>query len=366
VWFVTPFHDENGDLVTADVIRSRLGNFDKVIRCPARYGARMSQAFTSTSVSISITAEEVIQLPDIEAIVNNKRVIFTDGIGTCSRETMERIAEALRESSGPKKKSRRRGPFSAAQIRLAGNKGMLIVDHTLSDDTIFVRDSMNKFAYDYESLDVEIADVFDRPKPVFLNRPLIMILETLGVPIRSFLHLQETMITSITESAHSIELSAQLLATHGLGASFRIPSVLLGLAKLGLASPPTKDEFLARGLNYCVNHVLRCLKHRARIHVPDSWTLVGVADFHKYLREGEVFGTCSAFPLNHYLPDSDTVCVRDKDGKKKYLTGRVLVTRSPAIHPGDVQMAHAIGPPQRGSPFANEDLPNCIVFSCRG
>jgi RNA-dependent RNA polymerase len=85
VWFVAPFHDENGSLITADVIRSRLGNFDKVIRYPAKYGARMSQAFTSTSVSISIAAEEVIELPDIEKITNNRRVIFTDGIGTCSR-----------------------------------------------------------------------------------------------------------------------------------------------------------------------------------------------------------------------------------------------------------------------------------------
>jgi len=296
VWFVTPFRDENGSLITADVIRSRLGNFDNVIRCPAKYGARMSQAFTSTSVSISIMADEVFKLPDIEKTTNNRHVIFTDGIGTCSRGTMEAIAEALNESSGSKKKPRRRGHFSAVQIRLAGHKGMLIVDHASPDDAICVRHSMDKFGFDSKSLDVEIAEVFDRPKPMFLNRPLIMILETLGVPIQSFLHLQQAMITSITASARSMERSAQLLATHGLGSAFRIPSVLLGLANLGLDSPPANDEFLARGLNYCVNDVLRSLKHRARIHVPDSWTLVGVADFHTYLREGEVFGVSPAFP----------------------------------------------------------------------
>jgi RNA-dependent RNA polymerase len=309
VWFVTPFRDENGRRITADVIRSSLGNFDKVIRCPARFGARMSQAFTSTSVSISIPAEEVIQLPDIKTMVNDKPVVFTDGIGTCSRHTMDAIAGALRESTGGKKKNRRHHAyFSAVQVRLAGNKGMLIVDHTLSDDTIFVRDSMNKFILDYESLDVEIADVFDHPKPMFLNRPLIMILETLGVPIPSFVDLQKVMIASITSSTHRMELSAQLLATHGLGTAFRIPSVLLGLAKMGLASPPPEDKFLARGLNYAVNHVLRCLKHRARIHVPDSWTLVGVADFHRYLGEGEVFGTLLVFPLNTAINAASVQC----------------------------------------------------------
>ena len=294
---MTPFYDENGRTVTADEIRSRLGNFDNVIRCPARFGARMSQAFTSTSVSISITTEEIIQVRDIETIVNNKQVIFTDGIGTCSRGTMDAIARALREPGGGRKKRRRRRSFSAVQIRLAGNKGMLIVDHTSSDDVIFVRDSMNKFAVDHGSLDVEIAEVFDRPKPMFLNRPLIMILETLGVPIDSFFHLQQVMIDFITSSADKMELSGQLLVTNGLGTAFRIPWVLIGLAKMGLTSPPSNDQFLARGLNYAANHVLRCLKHRARILVPDSWTLVGVADFHKYLREGEVFGKLYALLL---------------------------------------------------------------------
>lgn len=59
-------------------------------------------------------------------------------------------------------------------------------------------------------------------------------------------------------------------------------------------------------------------------------------------------------------------CIREINGKKMYLKGRVLITRSPAIHPGDVQYAWAIGSPPSDSPFSYEDFPNCVVFPCQG
>lgn len=66
-------------------------------------------------------------------------------------------------------------------------------------------------------------------------------------------------------------------------------------------------------------------------------------------------------------------CVQEFDRKNgkiniKYLSGKMLVTRSPVIHPGDAQILHAIGAPPEGSPFAGEGnhLPNCVVFSCLG
>ena len=93
--------------------------------------------------------------------------------------------------------------------------------------------------------------------------------------------------------------------------------------------------------------LFRDLKHRARIPVP-GWTLVGVADIHSYLNEGEVF-----------------VCIED-EGKRQFLEGPICVSRSPTIHPGDVQIATAIGPPKPGSPFEIEPLQNTIVFSIQG
>ncbi|RPD63036.1 hypothetical protein L227DRAFT_572890, partial [Lentinus tigrinus ALCF2SS1-6] len=43
-------------------------------------------------------------------------------------------------------------------------------------------------------------------------------------------------------------------------------------------------------MDFATNHVLRELKHRARIPVPgnDSWTLVGIPDEYGWLKENEV------------------------------------------------------------------------------
>jgi hypothetical protein len=106
---------------------------------------------------------------------------------------------------------------------------------------------------------------------------------------------------------------------------------------------------LKESLDLAVQHVLRELKHRARIPVPGSWTLVGIADIHDFLKEGEIF-----------------VCVRERQSEPIYLEGNVLVSRSPCLHPGDVQIVRAIGRPPPGSPFEKEELPNTIVFSCQG
>jgi len=57
----------------------------------------------------------------------------------------------------------------------------------------------------------------------------------------------------------------------------------------------TQDDmwpFLERVLSFCANHVLRNLKYRARIPIPGSWMLVGVADEYDLLQEGEIYGEC--------------------------------------------------------------------------
>jgi RNA-dependent RNA polymerase len=176
------------------------------------------------------------------------------------------------------------------------------------------------------------------------------------------------VITSVKNAVRSTSTAASLLDQYGLGTAFRVSSVLQSLQKLGLTGIP-KEEFVTRGLTYAVNDVLRSLKHKARISVPDSYTLVGVADVHGYLREGEIFGSLyrSVF-IAYRIADIfiSTACIRYPHQEPFYLEGDVLITRSPAIHPGDVQMVRAIGVPPANSPFAHEKLPNCVVFATRG
>ncbi|KAI0757093.1 RdRP-domain-containing protein [Daedaleopsis nitida] len=313
VWFVKPFRhvDERGNtqIVDATSIIASLGNFRNLsfdptlIHCPARYAARISQAFTATDASISMEVGQIMQGRDIMDATG--KYAFTDGVGTISLQLAMEIWRALREK---RRRGRQNKTYPRAyQIRFQGSKGMLSIDYTLPGRSILLRPSMIKFEAP-RSLMIEIARAFDKP-------------EGLGA-------LQDNAVREAQRSISSLELSARLLEIHGLGASFRLTSSFLGLHKLGMMA-------------FAVNHVLRELKHHARIPVPgdESWTLVGVADVHGYLNEGEVF-----------------VCVDSQyESSLIYLEGDILVSRSPTIHPGDVQVVRAI-----------ESLRNTIVFSILG
>ncbi|EIN05637.1 RdRP-domain-containing protein [Punctularia strigosozonata HHB-11173 SS5] len=374
VWFVRPFNLD-GHRVDAEAIRQSLGTFTKVIRFPSLYGARMSQAFTATDPSITVTPNEIKRIPDIEIVdsTGQKRQ-FTDGslpstlsyadpidyfrlagVGTISLALAKDIASALLAV-----RKRKRGKYfkpRAFQIRFAGSKGMVSVDINEEGRVLCLRPSMIKFESP-DSLDIEIAKTFDRPGKFLLNRPLIMILEGLGAPAAAFEALQDAAVEEAEAARESLQKSARMLEVHGLGGAYRLPSVAdvphrLGLPRSSEARGTTQcidDEFMDRMVAFAVNHVLRELKHHARIPVPDSWTLVGIADIHGVLEEGEVFA-----------------CVQPpQGGQRVYLEGNVMVTRSPVAHPGDVQMARAIGRPPPGSAYDTEPIPNTVIFSVKG
>lgn len=351
VWFVKPFRDmQTNNAISAARIIESIGSFRNLtydptlIRCPARYAARISQAFTATDSSLSVRAEDMLPIADIKT--PDLKYCFTDGVGTISAEFARAIWHELRAKG--RRAGRARTYPRLYQIRLGGSKGMLSVDYTLQGRVIGLRPSMTKFDAP-NSLSIEIASAFDRPGKYYLNRPLIMLLEGLGVPYEVFESLQDEAVRDAQESTTSLERSARLLESHGLGASYRITSTMLGLHRLGVG-PLTEDIFWQQMMDFAVNHVLRELKHRARIPVPNGWTLVGAADVHRYLQEGEVFA-----------------CVEpsDKTGVF-YLEGPILISRSPTIHPGDVQVVHAIGRPPPGSPFERESLRNGVIFSVHG
>ncbi|TCD63993.1 hypothetical protein EIP91_004695 [Steccherinum ochraceum] len=347
VWFVKPF-DYNGRRVDAASIIAGIGNFGsmpsdpRLIYCPARYGARISQAFTATDSSIAIQADQIKTLPDVKS--PDGLWFFTDGVGTISPDLAKEI---WRELNRRRKRRNRKSCPPAFQIRFQGSKGMVSVDYQLTGRVICLRPSMIKFEAP-DSNNIEIARAFDRPGPFNLNRPLIMILEGLGVPFETFYDLQRRAVTNAQESMESLSRAAKLLETYGLGSSYQLPSVMLSLDKLGVGAL-FWDDFWNQMMTFAIHHVLRELKHHARIPVPDAYNLVGVADVHGFLKEGEIF-----------------VHIRNVQDESHYFSGPTMVSRSPSIHRGDVQIAHAIGRPPPGSPFAHQSLPNCIVFSIHG
>lgn len=335
--------------VNAETIIKSLGSFDnlafdpQLVRCPARYAARLSQAFTATDASVSVEAEEIFVVKDISTL--DGKYCFTDGVGTISKDLAREIWAKLKAT---KRRARRTQGFPRAfQVRFMGSKGMLSVDHNLPGRAITLRPSMVKFEAP-ESREIEIARAFDRPGAYFLNRPLIMLLEGLGIQYSVFKKYQDKAVNETQQATQSLAEAARMLENYGLGTSYRLSSIMLNLSKLGV-DQILDDPFYDTYLEYAVNHILRLLKNHARIPIPGAWTLVGVADAQKYLKEGEIFA-----------------CIKPVHGAKFYIEGPVLISRSPTIHPGDVQIARAIGVPPAGSCFEIEDLPNTVVFSVLG
>lgn len=344
--FVKTFrNNHDSKKVDAESIIKSLGTFSSVINCPARYAARISQAFTATD-AVEVDVEEVILINDIETA--DGKYQFTDGVGTMSKELSDEINLQL------KKNSRRRGRLgksakpSSFQIRFRGVKGMISIDYKLRGLTMCIRPSMIKFEADGWN-HIEIARAFDRPTPYFLNRPLIMLLEGLGVKYSVFERYQRQAVKETKQARDSLGNAARgLFERYGLGAAFRLGSVLLNLEKLGIDHIP-HSPFYAKMIDYGINHVLRDLKNHARIPIPGAWTLVGVADVHRYLAPNEIFA-----------------CVKPVNGHTIYLEGPVLISRSPIIHPGDAMVVHAIGRPPPGTCFYAEPLRNTVVFSIQG
>ncbi|KAF5389226.1 hypothetical protein D9757_003479 [Collybiopsis confluens] len=99
VWFLREFYDDQRNcMVDSDTIIRRIGTFDnlELRRCPALYGARISQAFTATEASL-VEVEGTLTLGDV--ITDDGEYNFTDGVGTMSHAFAERVFYELRYSS---------------------------------------------------------------------------------------------------------------------------------------------------------------------------------------------------------------------------------------------------------------------------
>jgi len=335
VWFMRPFRNENGILVDPAFIIDSLGDFENspdpnLIYCPGRYGARISQAFTSTDPSVSIQPEEIRESSDIEVLKvpgdpSSGNWNFTDGVGTISPELAKQIWDTIR--AGRRGAERVHIYPKCFQIRFQGskvctllfcfssnptpmqfNKGMVSVDHRQTGRKLVLRPSMIKFQAP-KWLEIEIVQAFDRPSPFCLNRPLIMVLEGLGVQYEVFKKYQDRAVRDAERARKDFRRAGRLLESFGLGASFRLPSIMYHLHKLGV--PMQKgDPFYKHLMDFAINHVLRELKHHARIPIP-GYTLVGVADVHGWLRPKEVF-----------------VCIANQQTKElEYLEGDMVITR---------------------------------------
>ncbi|EGO19463.1 hypothetical protein SERLADRAFT_442939 [Serpula lacrymans var. lacrymans S7.9] len=284
---------------------------------------------TGTDPSVTLEVHEISQIDDRISPVGN---VMTDGCGTISVALCNEVWSSLRNR---KKHKHVKNVPSAYQFRIGGAKGVLVQDPRLEGNVVCLRPSQTKFdAPGIRTLDIQSTS--SQPKAMFLNRPLIVLLEYLGTDSNHIIALQNNAISEAQTAHNSFLDASKMFQKNNFGASFRLPSLFHNLAtlldihpgdsSLGLVSTSWKHDLVAKLLQCVSTYALRELKYRAHIAVPGSYTLLG----------------------------------DERTGLYKSIEGRVLITRSAQIHPGDVQVVTAVRHPELSH------LTNVVVFSCKG
>ncbi|KAF3407834.1 putative RNA-dependent RNA polymerase 2 [Talaromyces pinophilus] len=333
-WFSAPFVDDNGTFQTYFSIIKALGDFSH-ITSPARCAARIGQAFSETPFAISLEDNNVrvTEIPDVKSPDGSR--VFSDGVGTISRSVMEALWVNL-----PSEKGRP----TCFQIRLGGAKGMLALDPRLTGSVICLRPSMVKFPSNAMQ-DLEICDVASRPIPLVLNRQVIKIMEDMGVPVDWFFKLQKRCLSDLQAATSTTEAAARFIKRHDVAPALRLHRLLQQCDTIGMDY--RQEPFITSVVGAVALSELRLLKYKARIPVSKGITLYGIMDETNFLQSEQVYITYDTLGDRFELPPP----------------GPVLVTRSPALCNGDIQIAYNC-PPPASHPL--RQLRNCIVFSQLG
>lgn len=333
-WFMTPLVSRDRTLLFATHVLKSLGDFSS-IRTPAKCAARIGQNFTDTNTSVEVRRDEVHELAMIE---RNGRD-FADGAGTISQQLLQDVWRVYG--------TRRQLKPTALQIRFQGSKGMVALDPRLNGRRLMIRPNMKKFEVPKsETSNLEICGAAFKPLPMVLNRQFIKIFEDLNVPYDVFKELQDKAIDRLRKMTGSATNTATLLDEIGSSKASGLPLLIRYLGQIGLDYHA--DPFLYSVVELAVVSELRSLKHRGRIPVKNGATLYGIPDEYGVLREGQIFVIMEEGP----------------EGGKKVLTKRnVVITRSPALHPGDIQVVNAVDVPTN---HPLRQLSNVVVFSIFG
>ncbi|KAH7944548.1 hypothetical protein HPB52_021365 [Rhipicephalus sanguineus] len=317
---------------SAVTIREWMGKFEGIPNVAKRM-ARMGQCFSSTEQSVRVKACDVQEVPDIIGgahPVSRKPYIFSDGVGMMSVPLAEEVYEVMKLKERP----------SAIQVRYAGAKGMLCVNPALPNKKLLcLRPSMQKFpCFSSEYLEV-----------VKVSAPRIDYGDKIDAysNVYTCLQGQEKATVFFTDALVNESRAADVLSAWS---KLQLPYEDLSKAGFQL----TLDPFFRSLLLAVYRNAVAGLRYKTRIALPvdRARNMLGVVDTTGKLQYGEVFVQCTEMrspQVQHQEPPKKTV-----------ITGTVLVTKCPCLHPGDVRKFTAIDVPEL------HHVVDCIVFPAQG
>ena len=316
----------------ATYYRRAIGDFSRIL-CVGKFIARVGQAFSQMLESVVIDSVIPEQIKDImHGIhpISNNPYNFTDGVGKVSPKLAKTFAAKLGLDNVP----------SAFQIRYKGCKGLVVVDNTIDQEVEFLgyRKSMDKFPCDIDTLEIL---KYSCPRAVYLNRPLIALLDQLDTPLSTFERLLADHVSKLINAFLDEDSAIECIRSYCPQIFKLMRMELFHNSGLSILSEP----FFRKVLDVIIKKKIRELKQSARIQIPydEGRNMFGVADEYQCMEYGEVF-----------------VQYTHSSGDRRVLTGLVMVTKNPCMHPGDVRKFMAVDKPQL------HHIVDCIVFPTKG
>lgn len=330
----------SNDNVTAEQIREWMGCFNK-IRSVSKCAARMGQLFSSSFQTLCVPAQDVEVIPDVEVNRDGIDYCFSDGIGKISLTFARQVAQKCGLTDTP----------SAFQIRYGGYKGVIAVDRD-SFRKLSLRGSMGKFESENRMLNVTKWSV---AMPCYLNREIISLLSTLGVKDEVFLEMQRKQLLALAKMLTDKEAALNVL--EGLSGVDR-RNILVKMLLVGYR--PSAEPYLSMMLKAHHEIQLADLRSRCRIHVPGGRVLIGCLDETGLLEYGQVYVRIT---LTKEDQDSDEHKFFKKiDDATSVVLGKVVVTKNPCLHPGDIRVLEAVYRVE----LEEKGLMDCLVFPQKG
>ena len=278
-------------------IIKKLGDFSKV-KPVCKYAARISQTLTTTIRTIKIPKDKIKFIKDIK----NDKYVFSDGVGKISYILAKKINdEFLKLDYVP----------SCFQGRFMGCKGVWTTMWDDNSGQIYCRDSQKKFdllpddkrKYFY----FELCD-YSRYIPSYLNRQVILLLNTLGIDKKCF-------INKLDHYHKKLENQKFVLSLVHYPEWNRIFNKMYscGINRYN-------DRLIKALVESNLNILYNDLKNKARIYVEESAYVKGIMDEFGILEYGEAY-------LHIKRDNLDLILDR-----------KCSIAKCPCLHPGDIRV----------------------------
>ncbi|KAF3437064.1 hypothetical protein FNV43_RR19817 [Rhamnella rubrinervis] len=335
VWMFASNND-----VKAEDIREWMGCFNK-IRSVSKCAARMGQLFSSSTQIFAVPNQDVEVIPDIEVSSDGIDYCFSDGIGKISLSFARQVAQKCGLDKTP----------SAFQIRYGGYKGVIAVDRN-SFRKLSLRSSMLKFESKNIMLNVT---KWSDSMPCYLNREIVTLLSTLGVKDETLEALQQEQLNLLGKMQTNREAALKVLENLN---GFDSKNVLVGMLQHGYE--PNLEPYLSMMVQAHYENLLTDLKTRCRIYVPKGRVLIGCLDETGILNYGQVFLRITMRKAE--LEMGDQTFFRMVDEETCIVLGKVIVTKNPCLHPGDIRVLDAVYHEE----LEERGMVDCLLFPQNG